>query len=500
MNLTVRQRLLDGLLVHPEEKKSFLIALAIVALARAQAAVDITYASDDYRQIINGLGSIAHALVADQGRVGEYVLFKVFDFFGFDPGRSPIISLLLSVVLAVWVGNGALRILAPNLPHWPRALIISIIAAHPYTIEILTFRGIFIYHIISYAVAIYAILIARMHVLWIVAASFIFSIALTIYQIPLSLVSTLLVVELSLSMIRWCLGSDRIIDRNYYARILTCVFGLLLYLVWLRLTSGNGGGHPRSSIVDISEIPGRIWLGINLLYGHMVDGSVFWVPVVPIPIMLLPAIFLCVAIIELIIKLKARAAMPVLVIIATPIIGGLAMLGMPLLTKLLFIPTRVIPHISLLWAWSALILWAVMRGRLPRDLFTSLLILIVFIFVVQDNQLFTDQSRMVVRDHYLALRVYDRIEQINPKPERVIFVRGQTPPTGMVDTTNYGLNDSVLLYPWSAPYMLTELTGTPFSPATAQEEIEARAHCGETPRWPAQDSVTIRGYLAIVCL
>lgn len=499
LTMTVRQRLLDALLVRPEEKKSFLIALAVVALARAQAAVEYTYASDDYRQIINGLDAIAHVIVVVQGRIGEYLLSKAFDFIGFDPGRAPVISLLLSVVLAVWVGSGILRILAPELPAWTRALVISIIAAHPYTIEILTFRGVFIYHILSYAVAIYAILIARMQVGWLLVSSLVFSIALTIYQIPLGLITTLLVVELSLRLVRWYLGSGQIVDRDYYARILTCVFGLLLYSVWLHLTTSISDGAPRYSIVPLSELPARIWLGITLLYGHLVDGSVFWVPLVPRPIMLLPVLFLGAAIFELIRKLRGRAVIPILVIVATPVIGGLAMLGTPLLAQSLSLPSRVLAHIGLLWAWAALTLWTV-RGLFPRELFVGLLTLIVFVFVVQDNQLFTDQARVQVRDQNLALRVYERLEQMNPVPKRVYFVRGPASPTGTVDTTNYGLNDSVLLYPWSVAPMLTELTGTLFRPATAKQMPEAQEYCKGSAKWPAQESVTVRGELAIVCL
>lgn len=41
--------LFSELLVKSDERRSFLIALALVALAKAQAAFDYTYSVDDYR-------------------------------------------------------------------------------------------------------------------------------------------------------------------------------------------------------------------------------------------------------------------------------------------------------------------------------------------------------------------------------------------------------------------------------------------------------------------
>lgn len=91
--------LLAPLLIRKDERRSFLIALVLIAFSRAQAAFDFTYAVDDYRQIIDGLSSISGALIV-QGRFNTYWLSELFGFVGFDPVRSPIISIVASVVLS----------------------------------------------------------------------------------------------------------------------------------------------------------------------------------------------------------------------------------------------------------------------------------------------------------------------------------------------------------------------------------------------------------------
>lgn len=89
---------------------------------------------------------------------------------------------------------------------------------------------------------------------------------------------------------------------------------------------------------------------------------------------------------------------------------------------------------------------------------------------------------------------------MSPIPKRVLFVGPQTYPTGKVDTTNFGLNDSALPYPWASAPMLTELTGTPFTSATFQEGLDAPKYCNGSVRWPEKNAVIILGELAIVCL
>lgn len=488
----------DSLLVRPNELRPFLVALVLVALARAQAMVDYTYAVDDYAQIINGLRSFVAAFIK-QGRIGEYWLVEAFAFIGYDPGRAPIITLLLIVVLSVWTANGILRLLDVEVPDWTRALLIVVIAAHPYTFEILTFRLISIYHVLSYAVAIYAILLARMSVSGLAASSLVFSFALTIYQVPLSLVSTLLVIDLSLRILRWSKGGSKPWDGIFSARLIAVVLGLILYVLWLYLSRGFQEPSVRGALVGLHDVPGRLWLGVTMLYGHFVDGSAFWVPLTPQPIMFIPIGFACAAGLAAVARLTGRSMIAAGTIIATPFMAGLAMLGMPLIAQLLFIPPRVLPHIGLIWAWAALTAWIMLSSRFHNAV-TGLLGLVAFVFVVQNNQLFLDHARIGARDKNLALRIVGRLEQITPIPKRVHVESAAASPSGTVNTTNYGLNDSVLLYWWSAPSMMTELTGIPFEPATMEEQAEAKTLCPTTPKWPADGAIVVRGELAIVCL
>ncbi len=216
------KNLFHELLIRADEKKSFLIGMGLVALAKLQGVFAQVYAVDDYIQMISGLTSLRNALIS-QGRFGEYWLAELFSFIGFDPIRSPLLSMVLSIFLSTYVANAILRLWRVELPDVVRVLCIVIIAAHPYTSEILTFRGIAIYHVIAYAVAVIAFLLARWSKVGVILPAFIFSAALTIYQVPLSLVAVLLCIDCSLRLLRSAISTDDfsrvdVIDRNFFVQ------------------------------------------------------------------------------------------------------------------------------------------------------------------------------------------------------------------------------------------------------------------------------------------
>jgi hypothetical protein len=501
--------LFSELLVKQDERRSFLIAMALVAASRAQAAFDYTYAVDDYRAIIDGFGSVSGALIAE-GRFGTYWLSKLFEIVGYDPMRAPFITILASIFLSVWTANAVLRLWSYELSDTLRVMLLVIVAAHPYTSEILTFRNIAIYHLLAFALAGAAILISRLSFWGVLVSSLVFAVSLTFYQVPLNYISIFICFDLALRAIRhFVQGNDVPVtysmrDRSFHARLLTFLVGFTLYWISLKISTHGLPPHPFSVMIDLDQIPNRLQTyGLELLYGHFVTGSAYASALVPRAILFIPLMLVAAAVLELAMRPKNRvgSALAIVVALAAPVAAGFAMLGISLLFTVLWLPPRVLADIGLVWAGVAVVAISV-RRMIPPQVFAVALGLVVFTFVVRDNQIFVDQARVGTRDHNLALRLISKLEeQPNFSAMKAIAVVGKRLDTGApIPTAMHGFNDSNFEYQWAIAPMLTELSGIPIRPAYQPELADAQAYCKERVPWPAAESVLIRGELAIVCL
>lgn len=502
-------RLFSGLGIRGDEWRSFMLALVLVAVARAQVAFDFTYAADDYRAIVAGFGSVSGALVKE-GRFGTYLLSKVFEAVGFDPVRAPFITVLASIFLAVWSANAVLRLWSHDVPRTLRVMLLVIIAAHPYTTEILGFRNIAIYHLLAFALAVAAIVISRLNFWGLLVSSVMFAMSLTMYQVPLSYVSIVICFDVALRAIRHFTQGEAVPtayslrDRSFYARMVTVAVGFSLYFVGLKITTHGVPPHPFSVPISLSQVPERLrTYGLDLLYGHFVSGTAYARPLVTRPILFIPLLLVATAVIELVVcaRDRSQSLLAAAVALVAPVLAGFAMLGIPLFFTVLWLPPRVLATIGLVWAGVAIIAISV-RRLIPQQVFVVLLGLVTFSFIAQNNQIFIDQARVATRDHNLAIRVLSKLEeQPNFSDMKAIASVGRRLDTGApMPTATHGFNDSNWEYQWVIAPMLTELSGYPMRPAYQPEIDEAEAYCKEHGHWPAAESVVIRGELAIICL
>ncbi|TPN26636.1 hypothetical protein FKO01_25520 [Mesorhizobium sp. B2-3-3] len=496
-------------LVKTEERRSFLIALALVAVARAQAAFSFTYSVDDYRVFIQGFQWVAPR-VFEEGRYGTYWLSKAFDVIGYDPMRAPLIAVVASVFLSVWGANAILRLWSNEQPDLIRALLLVVIAAHPYTSEITTFRNISIYHVLAFALGAAAILVSRATPARLVGSVLIFALSLTFYQVPLNYISIFILFDFALRALRRLIDKDdtpeaySLQDRAFYARLVTFAGGFVLYFICLKIANYGLPPHPFSIPISLWEVPERLrtW-GVKLLVGHFLTGLAYDHALVPKAILIIPLIMIGVTVLELWrrpVSLQGSAIASAIVLV-TPALAGLAMLGIPLFFTVVWLPSRVMASIGLVWAGVAVVALLV-RDFIPKQAYVFVLGLVVFSFIAQDNQIFIDQLRVGVRDHNLAVRIVSRLEALpNYADMKTVAGIGRRSDEGAtIPTSTHGFNDSNFEYQWAVSPMLTELTGIPLR-SPYQPEIDAgQAYCKAHAQWPAPESVVIHGELAIVCL
>jgi len=503
-------RTLSDFKIRDDERWPFFCALALVALARAQAAFDFTYSVDDYRVIITGFHTV-DARILLEGRFGTYWLSRIFDLIGFDPTRAPLITIVASIFLSVWAANVILRLWSDELSPAIRTMLLVIIAAHPYTAEILTFRNIAIYHVLSFALGAAAILIARLSPGRLTVSILLFAASLTFYQVPLNYVSIFICFDMALRIIRSQVRGDEtplafsLKDRSFYARMITFAAGFLLYFVCLKIANHGLEPHPFAIPIELSQVPERLrtW-GVDLLVGHFLTGAVYDNPLVAKPIMMIPLIFIAATVFELLRRAPKHFSGSILagaVVLITPVLAGLAMLGIPLLFTIIWLPSRVMASIGVIWAGVAVTALLV-RAFIPKQVYSFALGVIVFSFIAQNNQIFIDQGRVGVRDHNLTIRLIAKLEeQPNYSEMKAVAVVGtRSDSGGLIPTATHGYNDSNFEYSWAVAPMLSELSGIPLRPAYTPELEAAKAYCKDRAIWPAPGSLVIQGELAIVCM
>lgn len=176
------------------------------------------------------------------------------------------------------------------------------------------------------------------------------------------------------------------------------------------------------------------------------------------------------------------------------------MLGVAFLSKIPFMPSRVLPQIGVVWAGCAVLALSSSR-KAPMQVCSAVLCLVSFVFIAQAQQIFIDHYRIGVRDHLQVRLVLSRL-QINPNFVNVrrIAVVGRDPGYGVSTPTRASdLNRSVWRATWSIAPMFTELSGWTFNKARKEDYAVAKNYCNPVQRWPSQNSTTVIGDLAIVC-
>lgn len=501
--------LLSELSVRLDERRSFLIALALVALARAQAALDFTYSVDDYRVFVEGFQWVAPRIY-DEGRFGTYWLSKVFDAIGYDPMRAPLLTVIASIFLSVWAANVVLRLWSNDLSTTLRSMLLVVIAAHPYTSEIITFRNIAIYHILAFALGAAALAVARLTPGRLALSALIFAASLTFYQVPINYVSIFILFDLALRVLRRLLNKDApgaydLEDRAFYARFVTFLGGFAIYFICLKIATHGMPPHPFSIPITLAEVPERVktW-GFRLFAGHFLTGTVYGNPLVPKAILIIPLVMIGATIFELFRRSTHHLGSSTLagaIVVATPVLAGFAMMGIPLFFTVVWLPPRVMATIGLVWAGVAVVALLV-QNFVPRSAYIAALGIVVFSFVAQDNQMLIDQQRVGVRDHNLAVRIVARLEALpNYSDIKTIAGFGRRYDTAApIPTSTHGFNDSNFEYQWAVSPMLVELTGIPLRAPYQPEIDDGQEYCKSHAPWPAPESLVVRGQAAIVCL
>jgi hypothetical protein len=515
LDLAATQGTRTGVLDRFPDAVPFLCVVAVTLLAKGAALLP-GYSIDDWATSANGTTGLVWDVLW-KGRGGHWLFLTVVRALGAEPNPARILYGAFGILAYAAFGFAAIRFWGLTRSGWLAVCAAAMVANHPYTSEIFTFRiGL---PLAALVMAILAVLLQprRPTISAFAARAGLFALAMALYPIALHFGGMVLLLAFAVSAFATIApaaheGSDlepsgeigsRAMD---FAKVMAA--GLVLYAVVTaaiaRLLAIDSTYFTPIALVDV---PGRLLQAAK----SVAQGLAFKNVLVPPPVQV--AFFALIGLLAFRLlnpfraarrtdrpaRFKAALLLPLLLGVA-----ALWSLGVFLFTAGFRSVPRNMAHVGLLWAALLIMATAGLRHRVARGTVGALAALVLFSFVAVSQHVFEDQRRLNVRDVNVANRIVARLE-MQPAVtgvRRVAVVGGFAwYPAEMAPTQWGDMNISGFGAVWSQVPLLEEATGYNWIWATdPTEKAAAKAYCATVAPWPGADALTVRGELAIVCL
>ena len=497
------------------EKLALLAVAAVTLLAKGPAALP-GYGIDDYRPSADGPAELLGGLF-QQGRIGHWLFLKISLLLQMEPNEARVLYVALAVVAYSTLGLAVVRFWRVRELGWLAVGAAMLIANHPYTGEIFTYRWGFPPAAMVMAllgVLLWLAVLPRFHL---AAGTVVFAFALSFYPIALHfglmIVLTSFAIALGARLVAAAgpsaagpaPDSDSIAPRT--VRLLAFVLaGTLLYLaIGLLLRRRIGVSAEYFQTIALPAVPARALAAWREVVGMYTAPNVL----IPRPINYLFMTLVVILVLALGWRIVRSRERP----LATGLAAGILILlgialfwtaGLFLLLKDLWLTPRSMAHVGVLWAACLVLLAQVAGSPYLRWVLGAAIAVILVTFVAAHHRMFEDQRQLNFQDLQKASRIVARLEALPgfDQIRRVVFVgRPYTYPKGAEQTLWKDLNMSAFGAWWAQAPILREVSGYPLQLSTDPTEVAAGAeYCAQGKPWPAAESVAARGELAIVCL
>jgi Glucosyl transferase GtrII len=492
----------------------FLCTLAITVLARALAFVP-AYSIDDYNLVLQ---EVPPTTIARDGRFGEAALLHLFHQLQIRPQYAGTVSVAFALAAWALLATAVVRHWQVRIRGWLPFATAALIAIHPYSVELFTFRTALGNSAVVLALLVILIAPDRWSRPRILAGALLFALSLSIYQVSLHF--ALMVVAMGTAVVltrllRVSSTSRHVVLKRLPSRasvvwhrnsglfaavaLGTAAYGpaaVLLVKILVAKTGGRTELLPLSGLTQrIREVRGVLWNRFAVADGFLNQSAkaLLWV---------LAAACLTSLLVLTIRKLRWRSAVllgAALVVLAG---GVLWTVGIPIVLKDNIWPTaRIFAHTGVFWA-GILVMAHRAAPLWGQRLLGWLSLLIVLSFTGGNNRVLHDQLRLNARDAAKANRMVARLEALPGfTGGEVVAVHGRDWRYPLAYATHdHNTNTSAFGPPWSQVAILMEVSGYRFGLATREQQAVADAHCRGVMPWPAPASIRLVDGLAIICL
>ncbi len=499
----------------------FSLTLVVTALAKGAALLP-GYSIDDYQSLVRTAPSFTLLLLkkGGRGRFGSAVLNWCLQLLQLEPAHSRFFFTCCSIVASALFAALVVRYWNLTKHGWLAVAMACMVANHPYTAEIFTFRMALGIAIFPFAILSLLLIPRRWSPRLVLAGSALFTVALSFYQMVLPYGLMVVVAGAAVWLTRYLvlgtahgwpprvvsLLSPRRLARHRNTALLGCVLlGTALYAA-LTLTLAlvlHVSLLPRTQILPVGQLGERARMALEELRLCLFEPEPLLSPLTQR--MLLLVLLSAVAGLLWRIRRSLRLPRPSLLVlsIVTLLFAALVWsLGALLFLEEFWPSPRVMAHVGIFWA-GVLAVSSQCFGPRVRVALTGLAILIVLAFIGSNNRIFDEQRRLNARDAYKANRIVARLEMTPGFPGvRLVAVDGVawTHPL-RVGTLDHDLNVSAFGAEQAKVDVLAEVSGYDLTLAEDEARIKAAAaYCRGVDPWPGPRSVAIEDRLAIVCL
>jgi len=481
----------------------FFTALVAGCVAKGAAFLPL-YAVDDYRFLLQE--PIFNRMLAE-GRFGQWLVMKLFGALGFGTVHAGIFSTALGLVAFAGLGTAVIHHWGLPMRGWLPMMAASLVAIHPYSAEIFTFRAVLATYALSILLLTLLLLPRRWNGAGLLVGTLVFMLALSIYQSVLhfALMVFLLALAVRLSRqrrIRVPSAAGWWTDRHY-GFIACVVFGTGIYFVAAAVARTLASLHAtsRSQLLSSAAAATRLReIGDVLLYR-------FWQkdPMITILTKRLLLALLVLAVTQIVLRAhpwdragRLATAAAAIGLLACSLIWTL---GLSLVLSTFWPVPRTLSHVALLWS-AALVIACMGAKPLMRGLAALVAGLVLVGFVGMDNRIFSEQVRINERDFETASRIVARFENLAEYEhiKRLVFIGKRDGYPLAVGTHDMDLNLSAFAAAWSQVPVLVETSGHDWTRADPDSQAQVANYCRNVAPWPGPQSVTVQGDLGIVCL
>ena len=393
----------------------------------------------------------------------------------------------------------------------------SLMVAHPYLAEILTFRMV----LPGYCVAALLTIIAlealsqnagkkKRNLLISLAAAvgmlFIYQGFINYFSV--ALIFSVLFGEIfkNTSSLDAQAGDDH--RRRALNLFFVCLVSVIIFLMTVSLSKWLGfiSLTSRAEFIKLHEVPERISQVADLLakiYWFGEPMGAHWVKIVVAAMLVIAGLAVCFEIFQSPREGRFRIK-KIAFLLAAPLLV-MATVGVILPFKDWWPVPRVLSQTSLIIGLVFLLAYPILRQRLvkiPVAAFMVLPAVLIVSFVFKNNQVFADQQRLNSWDKMKVNRIVARLEKNADfqKIEYVFFSGGRWSYPAGLNTTQGDMNVSALYPDYSKLPLLLDVSGYKFKPAVGEQVVLGENFCKTAPAWPSEESIGVIGNLAAICL
>lgn len=464
------------------------------------------YSIDDYGLVLH---SAPDQLFYAQGRFVSLGLLRLLTALEVDPRHARVVFATLSIAALAAVGTLVARHWRVTRGKWLPVAVAAIVANHPFTVEIFTFRS----ALAAFAMPLLVMALLLVPRRWtpglVAAGALIFAVALGVYQIVLQFAGMILLggwaidaaraVAAGAPALRWV---PRDVGHRRTGLLTACALGTSLYVlvtaVAARLAGVATGGN---ALLPPGEIEQR-WLAVVRVFQYrLLSGS----PLSGLTVLRVQQALLAVALLAVLWRIassrrrRGRAA-----VLGVAVLGLFAAcvfwtVGLVAVMHGWWPSPRAMAHSGVFWA-AVVAVASHTLGRPLRMVVSLLSALLLFSYLGINNRALQDQWRLNVRDLLKARSIISRLEALPgfATVDQIALHGAEGRYAVPYATADMDLNSSAF-GPWySTVWLLVESSGHALRPAD-DPTVAARFCSGREP-WPAAGSVGVEGRVAVVCL